>query len=70
MEFAMSEAVKGTILSKAKRLITEIQAKAICNKCKHHFDVEDYFAVCPKCGSFETTITQGKELKIKKLIIQ
>ena len=28
-----------------------------------------FFAVCPKCGSFETNVTKGKDLKIKKLIL-
>lgn len=69
LNFAMEEAVKNTSLSKAKLIFTEIKAEATCSKCDHHFDVDDFFAVCPKCGSFETDIIKGKELKIKKIIL-
>ena len=67
LEFAMEEAVKGSVLESAKINYLNIQAKAVCSKCKNHFDVDDFFAVCPKCGSFETDINSGKDLKIKKI---
>ncbi len=69
LEFAMEEAVKGSCLSNAKLNYTELRAEANCSKCNNQFDVDDFFAVCPKCGSFETDIIKGKELKIKKIIL-
>ena len=70
LEFALDEAVKNTVLENSKRIMINIMVEAICTKCDKLFEVDDYFAVCPKCGSFETDITKGKELKIKKLKIQ
>lgn len=69
LEFAMDEAVKNTLLQNAKRSIIKQMAEALCTKCGHHFEVDDFFAVCPKCGSFETEVLKGKELKVKKLIV-
>lgn len=69
LEFAMEEAVKNTLLKNAKRNIIAITAEALCTKCGHKFEVDDFFAVCPKCGSFETEVLKGKELKVKKLIV-
>lgn len=69
LNFAMEEAVKKTKLINAKLRFIEVKAEANCSKCNNHFDVDDFFAVCPKCGSFETDITKGKELKIKKIIL-
>ncbi len=68
--FALEEAVKNTKLCKAKFKFIETKAEATCSKCDNHFDVDDFFAVCPKCGSFETDIIKGKELKIKKIILE
>ena len=67
LEFAMDEAIKNTRLQKANRSIVELQAEAHCTKCQNKFEVDGFFAVCPKCGSFETDIIKGKELKIKTL---
>jgi len=69
LDFALEEAIKETSWKNAKLKFTEIKAEANCSKCNNHFDVDDFFAVCPKCGSFETDIIKGKELKIKKIIL-
>ncbi len=67
LEFAMEEAVKNSPLEKAKVRYHELQAEAKCSKCENIFEVDDFFAVCPKCGSFETDISKGKDLKIIKI---
>jgi hydrogenase nickel incorporation protein HypA/HybF len=69
MEFALDAAVKGTILENAKTKIITIPGRAKCLACSHEFDLDDIIAICPKCDSFETEIIQGKELRIKSLII-
>lgn len=69
LNFAIEEAVKNTCLINAKIKFTEVIAEAKCCKCENDFKVDDFFAVCPKCGSFETDIKKGKELKIKKIIL-
>ncbi|MCG8484240.1 MAG: hydrogenase maturation nickel metallochaperone HypA [Clostridia bacterium] len=67
LEFAMEEAVKKGVAQNAKINFKELMARANCEKCFHQFEVDDFFAVCPKCGSFETNIISGKDLKIRKI---
>jgi hydrogenase nickel incorporation protein HypA/HybF len=69
MEFALEEAVKSTVLEYAKRKIEYLGAIARCSNCGKDYALEDYFSPCPDCTSFEHEIIQGKELKIKSIII-
>ena len=69
LEFAMDEAVKNSVLQNAKIKIRKVPAKAKCLKCSTEFPVEDYYTPCPECNNFETELINGKELKIKSLVI-
>jgi hydrogenase nickel incorporation protein HypA/HybF len=37
--------------------------------CDTTFDIANVFDPCPSCGSHLIGITQGKELKVKSLIV-
>ncbi len=69
LEFAMQEAVKGTILQDARIAYNTIDAKAKCNSCGEEYLTEDFFSVCPKCNNPYSDITEGKELRITKIKI-
>ncbi|MEA3497279.1 MAG: hydrogenase maturation nickel metallochaperone HypA [Bacteroidota bacterium] len=69
LDFAMDVAFENTVLENAKIKIIKIQAKAKCKNCLHEFEVQDFFSPCPKCNSFNPEILQGKELKVKSLVI-
>ena len=69
LEFAMDEAVKNSVLQNAIIKIKKIPAIAKCLKCSMEFIVEDYYTPCPECNNFETELINGKELKIKSLVI-
>ncbi len=70
LEFALEEAVKDTVLQNAKINILEISGKAKCNKCSHIFEINEIYTQCPKCLDFNSDIIQGKELKVKSIIIE
>ena len=70
MEFALDEGVKNTILGKTKKKIISIPGRAKCNQCSHEFDVEDLFTSCPECSSFDSTVIQGEELRIKSIVVE
>ena len=70
MEFALEEGVKNTVLSDAEKKIIQIPGKARCNKCNNEFTTDDLFTPCPKCGSFDSTIIQGEELRIKSIVVE
>jgi hydrogenase nickel incorporation protein HypA/HybF len=64
LEFAMEEAIKGSLAEKAKVHYNYIQAVAVCEACCHEFETHDYFKTCPFCNSLNTSLIKGKELKI------
>ena len=69
-DFAWRQAVKGTLLEGARRMIREIPAKARCLECGHDFSVKQSFDACPRCGSYFKDIYQGKEMRVKAIEIE
>jgi hydrogenase nickel incorporation protein HypA/HybF len=68
-DFAWKQGVKHTRLEQAVKKINTIQAKAKCLECAVEFEVANYFDACPVCGEHLLAITQGKELKVKSLVV-
>lgn len=70
MEFALEEGAKNTIIGKSKKKIIEIRGRARCNNCSHEFNTDDLFTPCPECGSFDSKIIQGEELRVKSIVVE
>ena len=60
---------KDTVLEDSKVTLLEPEGKAKCAECETEYPLEQLFDSCPKCDSPFKSIISGKELKIKKLII-
>ncbi|MBX9808030.1 MAG: hydrogenase maturation nickel metallochaperone HypA [Flavobacteriaceae bacterium] len=60
---------KDSVLEDSKVTIFEPEGIAICAECETEYKMEKIYDSCPKCNSPFKTIISGKELKIKKLII-
>lgn len=69
LDFALTSAVKGTMLENAAIVRHEITGEGRCGECDSVFRIETLFSPCPRCGSFLVNITKGKELRIKSLVI-
>lgn len=69
LDFALEEAIKGTILQEADIRIEEIPGIAKCSSCGTEFRTGDHFTICPECMNPYTDIIQGKEMKIKSIKI-
>lgn len=69
LEFAMESACKTSVLEGAELKINQIQAIARCKNCGNEFEVENVFSICPGCQQYDLDIFQGKELKIKSLVV-
>jgi hydrogenase nickel incorporation protein HypA/HybF len=67
LEFAMEEAIKGSLLEKAAIAYNYIPAVGNCPDCCNEFDTDDYFKICPFCNSTNTFFIKGKELNIRSL---
>lgn len=70
LDFVWPSAVEGTVLAKAIKKIDYRDAKAKCLECETIFPVEQAYDNCPQCGSYFKDVFQGKELKVKRLILE
>ena len=70
LEFSLEAAVKETILEGASRKITTVPGKARCRSCEHIFNIQDMFMACPLCGSAAPELIQGRELRVKSLLVE
>jgi hydrogenase nickel incorporation protein HypA/HybF len=68
-EFAWSQAVKETILETAVKKINRIKGKAKCIDCDAIFSIENLYDACPYCGEHFLNIMEGKELRVKSLVV-
>lgn len=69
LDFAWQVAVKNTVLSNAQREVTVVKAKARCMDCGTAFFVMERFQPCPVCHDYLTEFIQGKELRVKSLVV-
>jgi hydrogenase nickel incorporation protein HypA/HybF len=61
---------KNTIAEEAPLLINVIQAMAECNECHTRFELDNFFTNCPSCESYLYEIFQGKELRVKAIVVE
>ncbi|MEP6950704.1 MAG: hydrogenase maturation nickel metallochaperone HypA [Ginsengibacter sp.] len=47
-----------------------VEVSAACSHCNRNFKVENYRFVCPECGTPSSTIIEGNELTIYKIILE
>jgi hydrogenase nickel incorporation protein HypA/HybF len=70
LDTAIEAAVRGTMLEKASIIVDKIQASARCSECGHVFPIQQVYDACPQCNSLYHELLQGKELKIKSLVVE
>jgi hydrogenase nickel incorporation protein HypA/HybF len=68
-DFAWSQAVKETILEKTIKKINRIKGKAQCFDCESFFSIENLYDSCPVCGQHLINVLEGKELRVKSLVV-
>lgn len=69
LEFALDVTVKNTMLNNAKIKYLKIEGKADCIVCNFQFNMNDLLALCPKCKQANFKIVDGKQLRIKSLVV-
>jgi len=70
LDFAWPVAIKNTMLAKAVKKVDNPPGRAKCMECDFEFDVENLYDSCPICNSYFKDIFQGKELRIKSIVIK
>lgn len=69
LDFAMGAAIKNTICERSKWTIIETPAKSICPLTQKEYVVEQLYEPCPYCNEYGHDLIQGRELRVKSLII-
>ena len=67
--FAWEAAVADTDMDKTERIIHNIPGKAKCLQCDIEYQMDQLFSPCPTCGEYLNQLIQGKELRIKSLVV-
>ncbi len=60
-------AIKGTIAKNARLHLEILPVKFVCRKCRQETEIEDLLFVCPRCGSNDLEMTQGRETIIESI---
>ncbi len=68
-DFAWQQAVKDSVLSHAQLIINKIPGEGLCLECNRRFPMHQLYDACPDCGQYFISIQQGKELKVKSLVV-
>jgi hydrogenase nickel incorporation protein HypA/HybF len=68
-EAAWKQAVKATLLEHSVKMIRRTPGRAACLECGELFPLKELYDACPQCGSHFLNITQGKELRVRSLVI-
>lgn len=70
LEMALESLKPSSKIENAKIKIEILQARAICMNCSAEHKPVEFFASCPTCGSFDNSITEGKELRVKSILAE
>ncbi len=67
LEFAFEALTEGTMCEGAELEVIKVHPRSLCLECLEEFDHDRFHRLCPKCGSYETTLLQGRELAIDSI---
>ena len=68
-DFAWQQGVKDSILAGAIKKVNRIKGRANCYDCNTSFSLENVYDACPSCGQHLIHITEGKEMRVKSLVV-
>ncbi len=69
LHYAWEEARKNTVLAEAMCKVEHIAGRAKCLTCNVEFTLTNMYDLCPTCQDFGKEILQGKEIRIKSMVI-
>lgn len=67
VRFAFETITEGTVAEQADLEIEWVEVMMTCRDCTHHFQLDDWVFICPKCGSVDLKQVCGQELYVKSL---
>ena len=68
-DFAWKQGIKNSVLSQAELIINRPPGQGQCLDCENTFVMYQLYDACPHCKSPFITIQQGKEMRVKSLVV-
>lgn len=69
-DFAWKQGIKNSVLEFAVLKMARPKGIGQCMDCETLFQMNQLFDACPSCGSHFVAIQQGKEMKVKSLVVR
>ncbi|MBK6979509.1 MAG: hydrogenase maturation nickel metallochaperone HypA [Cytophagaceae bacterium] len=69
-DFAWTQGIRNSVLENARREIIRPEGMARCIDCDAEFKIHQFFDPCPNCNSHFVSILQGKEMRVKSLVVK
>jgi hydrogenase nickel incorporation protein HypA/HybF len=68
LEMAIESLKPGSVIENAVVKMEIVTAKATCTSCAAVYKPVEFYSPCPYCGSYQRSLTEGKELRVKSII--
>lgn len=65
--FAHEILTEGTMCEGSELIINKIMPKSLCLDCGSEFAHDRFHLQCPECGSFATSLLEGRDLRIENI---
>lgn len=69
LKFGFDAVMKGSLAENAELIIAETDGRGLCGNCGQQFDISTFYEPCPSCGKPGARVLQGRDMKIKDLIV-
>ncbi len=69
LRFGFDVVMKGSLAENAELIITELNGLGLCQQCGQQLVMETLYELCASCGSSDVKILQGREMKIRDLVV-
>lgn len=70
LRFCFEVVTRDSLAHDAKLEIIDIPGEAWCMQCAKPVPVNQRYAECPDCGSYQLQVTGGTEMRIKELEVE
>ena len=70
LEFALGLLVAESEWPDAEILIRDEPLALVCRACSREFEPQELQLACPSCGSAETDVVRGRELRLESLEVE
>jgi hydrogenase nickel incorporation protein HypA/HybF len=69
LRFGFDVVMKDSLAENAELIITELDGIGLCQQCGQQLVLETLYDPCGSCGSPYVKILQGREMKIKDMVV-